>query len=145
MKNFGIYFNSLIIGATSAWIATAVLNGRSPQPAETLIETSEVVQDVATIEDTTERLDELVVRPGDAFWGLQLDGILPCSKMLVRGGGHIVNFSLLDDAFRRSHFHVRKEKAVSVYDRKFTITIVSDDEIRVRRTPEETVVAVVGN
>jgi len=145
MKNIEIYFTSLLIGVTSAWVTTTVLNHRSPETVETIVEVPESIQNVAIIEDATEHLDELTISAGETFWGLHFDGILPCSKMLVRGGGHIVNFSQIDGSVGRTHFHVRKQKAVSVYGRKFTIEIVSDDEILVRRTPKETIVATVGD
>mgnify|MGYP007059394746 CR=1 FL=1 len=86
--------------------------------------------------DPTESLDELTLRTGDGFWGLHLQGIVPCAKMLVRGGGHIVSFSLLDEPLRHSHFHVRGEKTVVYGGHTFRISVIDDDMIHVVRQEE---------
>lgn len=147
MKNVGMYVCSMVIGVASAWIATTMLISPppTPEPVTTVIEAPEVVHEFAVVEDVSEGLDEITLRTGDTFWGLHFDGMLPCSKMIVRGGGHIVNFSLLDDPLRHSHFHVRGAREILVYDRPITVEVLGDDEIRVSRTPTGSVAASVGD
>ncbi len=146
MKNLGTYFCSMVIGVASAWIATTMLvTPVTPEPVAAVSEEPEVTEELAVFEDGTEVLDELTLHTGDTFWGLHFDGMLPCSKMLVRGGGHIVNFSLLEDPYRHSHFHVRGTRSVNVYDRPFTVEVLGDDEIRVSRVPAESVAAAIGD
>lgn len=146
MKNLGTYVCSMVIGVASAWMATTMFaTAPTPEPVAIVVEEPDVIDEVAMVEDTTESLDELVLHTGDTFWGLHFDGMLPCSKMLVRGGGHIVNFSSLDDPYRHSHFHVRGARAVTVYDRPFTVEVLGEDEIRVSRTPADSVAAAIGD
>lgn len=37
---------------------------------------------------STPEADVMDLRTGDTFWGFHLDGVLPCSSMLVKGGGN---------------------------------------------------------
>lgn len=143
MKVLGIYLCSMVIGVASAWIATTMLvTPATPEPVAAVSEEPKEAEEFAVIEDGTENLDELTLRTGDTFWGLHFDGMLPCSKMLVRGGGYIVNFSSLEDPYRHSHFHVRDARTISVYDHPFTVEVLNDDEIRVSRAPAESVAAI---
>lgn len=145
MKNLGMFFGCVCIGVASAWVTATVIQDRPVAPAEQIATTPEVIQVVEVIADPTQQLDELTLGTGDTFWGLHFDGVLPCSRMLVRGGGYIVNFSDIDNPTYRAHFHVDGKKAVSVYGQEFTVEVTGEDEIHVVRTPDQTVVAAVGD
>jgi len=144
MKNLGMFFGCVCIGVASAWVTATVIESRVPAPVEELV-VPEDIQTVAVTVDPTKEPDELTLGTGDTFWGLHFDGMLPCSRMLVRGGGYIVNFSDIDNPTYRAHFHVDGKKTVSVYGQEFTVEVTGEDEIHVVRTPEKTVVAAVGD
>ena len=80
---------------------------------------------------------DLHVRTGDHFWGLHLDGVIPCARMLVRGGGHLVILSSSDRPDAKCYFHVRGKKAVVFHGRKFSLAVTGEDRIRVIREPAE--------
>ncbi len=78
---------------------------------------------------------DLHVRTGDHFWGLHLDGVIPCARMLVRGGGHLVILSPSDEPEAKCYFHVRGRKAVELRGSRFLLSVAGDDRIRVIREP----------
>ena len=78
---------------------------------------------------------DLHVRTGERFWGLHLDGVIPCARMLVRGGGHLVILSPTDEPEAKCYFHVRGRKAVELRGRRFSLSVAGDDRIRVIREP----------
>jgi hypothetical protein len=76
----------------------------------------------------------LDVRTGDTFWGLSLDGVVPCSSMLVKGGGHLVSISRNSASDRKLHFHVRDTKLIELDNVKFRLTVTGDDKVHVDRS-----------
>lgn len=80
---------------------------------------------------------DLHVRTGDRFWGLHLDGVIPCARMLVRGGGHLVILSPRDEPEAKCYFHVRGTKSVVFHGRKFSLAVTDEDRIHVIREPAE--------
>ena len=80
---------------------------------------------------------DLHVRTGERFWGLHLDGVIPCARMLVRGGGHLVILSHRDEPEAKCYFHVRSQKTVDLRGRKFSLVVTGEDRIRVIREPAE--------
>lgn len=80
---------------------------------------------------------DLHVGTGDRFWGLHLDGVIPCARILVRGGGHLVILSPSDQPDAKCYFHVRGKKTVVFHGRKFSLAVTGDDRIHVIREPDE--------
>lgn len=76
---------------------------------------------------------EVVARTGDRFWGLHVEGVIPCSAMVVRGGGHLVILTREDRPMDKCSYHVKGKKKVQLDERTFLLTVVSDDMIRVER------------
>jgi hypothetical protein len=73
------------------------------------------------------------LRVGDKFWGMHLDGVVPCSSMLVRGGGHLVLISPVKDPLSRCHFHVRGQKVIQLEGVRFTLDVLGEDTVFVNR------------
>ncbi len=80
---------------------------------------------------------DLHLRTGDHFWGLHLDGVIPCARLLVRGGGHLVILSPRDEPEAKCYFHVRSQKTVELQGRKFSLVVTGEDRIHVIREPAE--------
>ena len=80
---------------------------------------------------------DMHVRTGDQFWGINLDGVIPCSKMLVRGGGHLVILSPGDRPDAKCYFHVRSPKKVDLQGTRFTLAVAGQDKIHVTRADDE--------
>lgn len=78
----------------------------------------------------------LTARTGDAFWGLHVEGVIPCSSMLVRGGGHLVILTRNERPLDKCSYHVKGKKKVFLDDRKFVLSVVGDDMIHVERIVE---------
>jgi hypothetical protein len=87
----------------------------------------------ATLAASTAEPDVLDLRTGDTFWGLHLDGVVPCSSMAVRGGGHLVTFSVKDDHNVRCVYQVGHEKQIKLLGEDFRIRVIAPDEIHVER------------
>lgn len=85
--------------------------------------------------------DEVVARTGDGFWGLHVEGVIPCSSMLVRGGGHLVILTRDDRPIEKCSYHVKGKKTVSLDARRFVLSVVGDDQIRAERVTNEPSVA----
>ena len=77
--------------------------------------------------------DALELRTGDNFWGLHLDGVVPCSSMLVKGGGHMVTLSVRSDHEMHCFYHVVKESRIELNGNKFRLRVIANDQIRVER------------
>ncbi|MBX7168227.1 MAG: hypothetical protein K1X74_17960 [Pirellulales bacterium] len=86
---------------------------------------------VATV-DPTSTMTEIDARTGDSFWGLHVDGVIPCSTMLVKGGGHLVILAPIDNPQGKCHFHVKDEKRVVLGGRAFLLRVTGDDQIHVQ-------------
>lgn len=89
--------------------------------------------------DPTADLAEVDVRTGDAFWGLHLDGVIPCASMLVKGGGHLVIISPQGNHEARCYFHIKDTKVVELGAVRFRLQVVAPDRIHVIREPAEQV------
>ncbi len=77
--------------------------------------------------------DILDLRTGDTFWGLHLDSVVPCSSLLVRGGGDLVTFSVMNNHNARCGYHVVKEKQIILHGNEFSVRVVGADQIHVER------------
>lgn len=74
------------------------------------------------------------LRTGDTFWGLSLDGVIPCSNLLVKGGGHLVSLSRNSQTDRKLYFHVRNDnKLIELDSLKFRLTVTGEDTVHVDR------------
>jgi hypothetical protein len=81
------------------------------------------------------------LRTGDTFWGFRLSGVVPCSKMLVKGGGNLVTLSLQNDGDARCVYHVMDEKRIELQGKDFRLRVVGPDEIHVERQSISSAVA----
>jgi len=79
--------------------------------------------------------DEMDLNTGDTFWGMSLDGVIPCSSMIVKGGGHLVSLSRNTQTDRKLYFHVRGTKEIELDGRTFRMTVTGDDTVHVDRRP----------
>ena len=61
------------------------------------------------------------LRTGDSFWGFRLSGVVPCSKLLVKGGGHLVTLSLRNDGDAHCVYHVVDEKPIELQGKRFRL------------------------
>jgi hypothetical protein len=86
--------------------------------------------------------DAMVIRTGDRFWGLHLDGVLPCSTILVKGGGNLVTLSAPDDHGAHCIYQVVKEKQIVLRGQKFRLRVIAPDQCQVERDALSTAVAV---
>lgn len=127
-----------LLGSASGMIAAGVLILAARASNERIQETpTEAVEAVAV-----EEPHELEARTGDRFWGLHLEGVIPCSSMLVRGGGHLVILTRDDRPMDKCSYHVKGKKVVTLDDRRFTLTVTGDDLIHVAKAlPEGEAVA----
>jgi hypothetical protein len=85
--------------------------------------------------------DVMDLRTGDTFWGFRLSGVIPCSKMLVKGGGNLVTLSLQNDGDARCVYHVVDEKRIELQGKEFRLRVVGPDEVHVERQPISSTVA----
>lgn len=76
---------------------------------------------------------EYHLKTGDTFWGLHLDGVVPCSTLLVKGGGHLVMLSHVDTPDRRCYYQVKDTKVVELGDVTFRLTVTDEDHVHVTR------------
>jgi hypothetical protein len=79
--------------------------------------------------------DVLNLRTGDTFWGLHVDGVVPCSSMIIKGGGHLVTLSVHRDHEAHCVFHVVKEKRIDLNGNSFRLRVTAADQIHVERAP----------
>lgn len=86
-------------------------------------------------------VDVLDLRIGDSFWGLHLSSVVPCSKMLVKGGGWLVTLSVRNDGDARCVYHVMDEKLIELQGKRFRLRVVGTDQIHVEREPSVKAVA----
>ena len=84
---------------------------------------------------TAVEADAIDLRTGDVFWGLRLCGVVPCSPMLVRGGGHLVTLSFQNDGNAPCLYHVLGEKRITLGGREFRARVIAPDQIHVEREP----------
>ena len=110
-----------LVGGT--WFASHPLSDRTTSGA------------VAGLIEPTTLGDALDVRTGDRFWGLQLCGVVPCSTLTVKGGGHLVTLSPQTDDNQRCFFHVMGEKQIELFGKKFQLSVNGPDQIHVERVP----------
>ncbi len=83
--------------------------------------------------DPTETRDELSLHTGDRFWGLYVGGVIPCSTMLVKGGGYLVMLAPNHDQKASCFFHVKEAKQIEFHGRRFRLEVVGQDQVRVVR------------
>ena len=107
--------------------------GRLPHPSD-----STVTQAATPVVNEP---DEIDLRTGDSFWGMSLDGVVPCSSMLVKGGGHLVSLSRNSQADRKLYFHVKGTKVIELDGQKFELTVIGEDTVHVDRTMVEELAA----
>ena len=86
--------------------------------------------------------DEMTLRTGDTFWGLHLDGVVPCSSMLVKGGGNLVTFSIKQDHDARCSYHIVHDKHITLHGSDFRLRVVVPDQIHVQREPASPAVVI---
>jgi hypothetical protein len=97
--------------------------------------------DEATPVATAVEADVMDLRTGDTFWGLHVDGVVPCSSMLVKGGGHLVALSVQHDHGVHCIYQVAREKRITLHGHAFLLRVVAADQIHVEREPVSDVVA----
>lgn len=121
----------LLGGAAGILAATAMIFGAkaSSEHWEQLAQVGES----SVAKEPAPEPTELVAKTGDQFWGLHLEGVIPCSSMLVRGGGHLVILTRDDRPMDKCSYHVKGKKTISLGDRQFVMSVVGDDTIRVTR------------
>ena len=83
------------------------------------------------------------VRTGETFWGLHLDGVIPCSTLMVKGGGHLVILAPVAAPAFKCYFHVKDGKQVELEGQCFTLEVVGDDQIAVARAVDDILAAAV--
>jgi hypothetical protein len=86
--------------------------------------------------------DVMDLRTGDTFWGFHLTGVVPCSKLLVKGAGNLVTLSLRDDGDARCVYHVMDEKRIELQGKEFRLRVIGPDQIHVERQPISNTVAI---
>lgn len=84
---------------------------------------------------------KMQIQTGDRFWGLHLDGIVACSSLLVKGGGHLVMITPLDDPELKCYYHVKDEKVVELNGLRFKLVVTGEDTAYVDRSFEERLAA----
>jgi len=84
---------------------------------------------------------EMELRTGDNFWGLHLDGVVALSSMLVKGGGHLVIISPLDQPDAKAYYHVRREKTIELAGTTFSLSVQGEDKAFVSRNLGEQLAA----
>ena len=75
------------------------------------------------------------LRTGDSFWGLHLDGVVPCSSILVKGGGNIVTLSVRHDPDAHCIYQVVHEKRITLNGNEFLLRVVAADQVHIEREP----------
>jgi hypothetical protein len=123
----------LVIGT---WFASNLVRNT---PAEAPADAAPLITPVAveTPLDPTEQLLEIDLKTGDSFWGLHLDGVIPCSTMLVKGGGHLLMLSHADRPDLRCYYQIKDPKIVELDGRTFRVTITEPDRAHVTRIVPE--------
>lgn len=86
--------------------------------------------------------DVLDLRTGDTFWGVHVDGVVPCSSMIIKGGGNLVTLSLRREPGAHCVFHVIKEKRIDLNGNSFRLRVTEADHIHVERMPASQDVAI---
>lgn len=86
--------------------------------------------------DPAADVDVMDLRTGDSFWGFYLCGVVPCSTLVVKGGGHLVTLSYQNDRDARFFFHVVKEKTIEIHGQTFQLRVAAPDQIHVERGPQ---------
>jgi hypothetical protein len=79
--------------------------------------------------------DVMDLQTGDTFWGFHLTWVVPCAKMLVKGGGNLVTISLRNDGDARCIYHVLGEKRIELQGRVFRLRVTAPDQVHVEREP----------
>ena len=85
--------------------------------------------------DSASELDAMDLRTGDRFWGYFLCGVVPCSNLVAKGGGHLVTLSLQDDRDARFFFHVVGAKKIKLAGKEFQLRVIAPDQVHVERAP----------
>ena len=73
------------------------------------------------------------VRTGDRFWGMQLCGVVPCSTLVVKGGGHLVTLAFDGDTDARCFYHVIGEKRLELNGHEFKMRVEGPELVHVER------------
>jgi hypothetical protein len=89
----------------------------------------------------TAEADVMDRRTGDFFWGLHLDAVVPCSSMVVKGGGNLVTLSVQSDPAAHCVYHVVHEKRIELHGKAFRLRVIAADQIHVEREPASNSVA----
>jgi len=92
-----------------------------------------VAQDNAQPVAPTVEADAMDLRTGDTFWGLHLDSVVPCSSMIVKGGGHLVTLSVRHDRDARCIYQVVHEKRITLHGDEFRVRVIAAHQIHVER------------
>jgi hypothetical protein len=103
--------------------------------------TAEVTESAATPVAAAVEADVFDLRTGDTFWGIHFDGVVPCSSMLVKGGGHLVTLSVQNNHEARCIYQVVKEKQITLHGSEFRLRVIAPDQIHVERVPPSAAVA----
>jgi hypothetical protein len=103
--------------------------------------TSEVQENLAPPAAPTVEADAMDLRTGDTFWGIHLDGVVPCSSLVVKGGGNLVTLSAQHDHDARCVYQVVQEKRITLHGNEFLLRVVAPDQIHVERATVSKAVA----
>lgn len=71
-----------------------------------------------------------VVQTGQSFGGLHLQGVIPCSSMVVKGGGHLVIVTRHERPLESCSFHIKDTKRIEIDGHAYQVSVVKDDTIR---------------
>jgi hypothetical protein len=114
-------------------LAVCLVSGTWWTSHSALYPTAEAVENQAPPVAPTVEADVIDLRTGDTFWGLHLDGVVPCSSMLVKGGGNLVTLSGQHDHDARCMYQVVHEKQITLHGNEFRLRVVAADQIHVER------------
>ena len=114
-------------------LAISLVSGTWWASHSVLRPTAEAPENQAMPVAPTVEADVMDLRTGDTFWGLHLDGVVPCSSILVKGGGNIVTLSVRHDHDAHCIYQVVHEKRITLHGNEFRLRVIATDQIHVER------------
>ncbi len=118
-----------------ALLAVCLVSGTWWASYSVLHPTTEAAESPGSADEPVIEADVMDLRTGDTFWGLHLDGVVPCSSILVKGGGDLVTLSGQHDHDARCIYQVVREKQIKLHGNEFRLRVVAPDQIHVEREP----------
>jgi len=91
----------------------------------------DITESAATVPHAAD--NSIDVQTGEKFWGLQLCGVVPCSTLVVKGGGHLVTIAFDGESDARCFYHVIGEKRIDVNGRAFRLRVEGPETVHVER------------